>query len=129
MATHTFNYTYTLDSITTMPISMTDATQIVKNVCVSVTAVDVANNTQTLTEKMYASLDGVYSYAVDGLPSDFIQVSDLTDTKAIEWWQATTTTNDLNIYFTWQIYGFAENDKEKLCNKTEDLAETWIETK
>jgi len=59
---------------------------------------------------MYASLDGVYSYAVDGLPSNFIQVSDLTDTKAIEWWQATTTINDLNIYFTWQIYGFAEND-------------------
>jgi len=110
MATHTFNYTYSLDSITTMPISMKDTTQIVKNVCVSVTAVDVADNTQTLTEKMYASLDGVYSYAVDGLPSNFIQVSDLTDTKAIEWWQATTTINDLNIYFTWQIYGFAEND-------------------
>tara|TARA_R100000479_G_C6275274_1_gene160973 strand:+ start:91 stop:426 length:336 start_codon:yes stop_codon:yes gene_type:complete len=111
MATHTFNYTYSLDSISTMPLSMTDDTQIVKNVCVSVTAVDAADNTKTLTEKMYASLDGIYSYEVSGLPSDFIQVDDLTDAKAIEWWQATTTVDNLNIYFTWQIYGVAENDE------------------
>ena len=52
MAIHTFNYTYDLDSITTMPLSMTDDTQIVKNVCVSVTAVDQADNTKTATEKI-----------------------------------------------------------------------------
>jgi hypothetical protein len=110
MAIHTFNYTYTLDSITTMPLSMTNNTQIVKNVCISVTAVDQADNTKTKTEKMYASLSGIWSYATDGLPSDFIQVDDLTNEKAIEWWQATTTTDDLNGYFTWQVYGVAEMD-------------------
>ena len=108
MAIHTFNYTYTLDSITTMPLSMTDDTKIVNNVCINVTAVDVADDTKTHTEKMYASLSGVWTYAVDDLPEDFILVDDLTDAKAIEWWLSTTTADDLNGYFTWQVYGFAE---------------------
>lgn len=110
MAIHNFNYTYALDSVNTIPLSMTDNTLIVKNVCVEVTAVDQADNTQTMTEKMYASLSGVYSYKTDGLPEDFILVEDLTNDKAIEWYQATTTTQDLDAYFTWQLYGWEEVD-------------------
>ena len=45
MAVHNFNYTYTYVGVTTIPLSQTDNTQIVKNICVQVTAVDQANNT------------------------------------------------------------------------------------
>ena len=110
MAVHNFNYTYTFDSITTMPLSKDDDTQIVKNVCVEVTAVDQADNTQTMTEKMYSPLDGVYSIKHNGLPSDFILVENLTNAKVIEWYKNTVTENDLDIYFTWQIYGAGEVD-------------------
>lgn len=108
MAVHNFNYTYTFDSISTMPLSQNDDTQIVKNVCVEVSAVDQADNTQTMTEKMYSSLDGVYSIQDNGLPSNFILVENLTNAKVIEWYKNTVTEDDLDVYFTWQIYGADE---------------------
>jgi len=114
MAIHNFNYTYTLDTVNTIPLSMSNNTLIVKNVCVEVIAVDKADKTQTITEKMYASLSGVYSYKIDGLPENFILISDLTDNKAIEWYQATTTIEDLDAYFTWQLYGWEEVDPMRL---------------
>lgn len=110
MAIHNFDYTYNLVKLNAMPLSMDDNTLIVKNVCVEVVAVDQADNTQTITEEMYASLSGVYSYKIDGLPDSFILIKDLTDNKAIEWYQATTTTQDLDAYFTWQLYGWEEVD-------------------
>ena len=108
MAVHNFNYTYTFKSIKTMSLSKTDNTQIVKNVCVEVKAVDKADNSKTHTEKMYSPLDGVYSIRDNGLPSDFILVNDLTDAKIIEWYKNTVSEEDLDIYFTWQIYGAGE---------------------
>lgn len=108
MAVHNFNYTYEYVGVKTMPVSFSDDTQIVKNITVRVTAVDQADNSQSLTEEQYASLDDVYSYKHDGLPSGFIPVENLTEEKVIEWFKAKVDTEDLDIYFTWQIYGHEE---------------------
>ena len=110
MATHNFNYTYEYVGVKTMPLSREDNTQIVREVCVAVTAVDQADSTQTMTENMYSPLEGVYSYRHDGLPDNFIPIDILTNAKVIEWYQNTVETADLDGYFTWQIYGVAEND-------------------
>ena len=108
MAVHTFNYTYTYVGVKTMPRSLEDDTQIVREVCVEVKAVDKADATKTLTENMHSPLDGVYSYKHEGLPENFINVADLTHAKVIEWYQNTVETTDLDIYFTWQLYGAEE---------------------
>ena len=112
MATHNFNYTYEYVGVKTMPLSFTDETQIVKNITVRVTAVDQADSSQLLSEEQYVALDGVYSYKHDGLPDTFIPIEDLTDSKVIEWFKAKVQTNDLDNYFTWQIYGIEETPSE-----------------
>ena len=43
MAVHNFNYTYEYVGVKTMPRSREDDTQIVREVCVAVTAVDQAD--------------------------------------------------------------------------------------
>jgi len=108
MAVHNFNYTYSYVSVKTMAKSIDDDTQIVREVCVAVTAVDQADSSKTMTENMYSPLMGVFSLQDNDLPSGFILVSSLTNSKVIEWYQSTVTTDDLDIYFTWQIYGAGE---------------------
>ena len=108
MAVHNFNYTYEYVGVRTMELSSTDDTAIVKNITVRVTAVDQADNSQSLSEEQYVSLDGVFSYKHDGLPSGFILVENLTEEKVIEWFKAKVDTADLDVYFTWQIYGAEE---------------------
>lgn len=110
MAIHNFNYIYTLDSTSSMPLSDTDDTQIVTNVCVSVTATDQSDATKTMTEKQYAPLDNVYTIKAEGLPEDFILLDDLTDAQLIQWFKDKTPENQLDIYFTWQIFGANEVD-------------------
>lgn len=110
MAIHNFNYTYQYISCKTMPVSIEDETQIVRHITINVTAIDQADTSQTLSQDMSVSLDGVYAYKSDGLPNDFIAFNDLTDEKIINWYKSTTQTNDLDIYFTWQIYGVDEVD-------------------
>jgi hypothetical protein len=110
MAVHNFNYSYEYVSCKTIPLSMNDDTQIVKHVTVRVTAVDQADATQTLSTDMQVPLDNVYSYKSNGLPDDFILYDDLTEQNLIDWYKATTETSDLDIYFTWQIYGREEVD-------------------
>lgn len=110
MAIHNFNYTYEYVGVKTMPLSRQNNTQIIREVCVAVTAIDQADITQTITENMYAPLSDVYSYRHDGLPENFINIDDITDAKIIEWYKNTTSTEALDIYFTWQIYGPEEVD-------------------
>ena len=105
MAAHSFNYTYEYVSVRTMPLSREDNTQIVRSVCVNVTAVDQADATQTLTQKMHSPLDGVYSYRDEGLPEGFILLEDVTNDKVIEWYLATVDQTELDIWFTREIYG------------------------
>ena len=108
MATHNFNYTYEYVGVRTMELSFSDNTKIVKNITVRVTAVDQDDSSQSLSEEQYVSLDGVFSYKHDGLPSGFIPVENLTEEKVIEWFKAKVNTEDLDVYFTWQIYGADE---------------------
>ncbi len=108
MAVHNFNYTYEYVGVRTMQLSSTDDTAIVKSINVRVTAVDQADNSQSLSEEQYVSLDGVFSYKHDGLPSGFILVKNLTEEKVLEWFKSKVDTADLDVYFTWQIYGAEE---------------------
>lgn len=108
MALHNFNYTYNYVGVKTMPLSIDDNTQIVRSVCVDVTATDQSDPSQTLTERMHSPLDGVYSYKYDGLPSDFIPIEDVTNEKVIEWYQATVDQENLDVHFTAAIYGQEE---------------------
>lgn len=112
MATHNFDYSYEYVGVRTMPLSVDDETQIVKNITVKVTAVDQADSSQSLSEEQYVSLDGVYSYKHEGLPDTFISVEDLTETKVIEWFKEKVQISDLDNYFTWQIYGIEETVSE-----------------
>lgn len=108
MAIHNFNYTYKYIACKTMPVSFVDTTQIVKNITVEVTAEDKTDSNKTLTEEKHLSLQNVFSYKYDGLPSNFIKIENLTEEKIIEWFQANINIADLDIYFTWQIYGVEE---------------------
>lgn len=110
MSIHNFNYTYTLDSTSTMPLSDSDNTQIVTNICVSITATDQSDATKTMTDKHYVPLDNVYTIKADGLPADFILLDDLTETELIQWFKDKTPENELDIYYTWQIFGANEVD-------------------
>jgi len=112
MAAHNFDYSYEYVSVRTMPLSVDDETQIVRNITVRVTAVDKADSSQSLTEEQHISLDNVYSYKHEGLPDTFIPVEDLTETKVIEWFKEKVQVSDLDNYFTWQIYGIEETASE-----------------
>ena len=63
-----------------MPKSIDDDTQIVREVCVEVTGVDVLHNEKTHTEKMYSQLEGVYSLRDNDLPPNFILLKDIGKT-------------------------------------------------
>jgi hypothetical protein len=112
MAAHNFDYSYEYVGVKTMPLNVDDDTQIVRNITVKVTAVDQDDSSQSLSEEQHVALDGVYSYKHDGLPDTFIPIEDLTDSKVIEWFKAKVQTNDLDNYFTWQIYGIEETPSE-----------------
>ena len=73
-------------------------------------AVDQADATKTASVEMQAPLDGIYSYKSNGLPNDFIYFDDVTDAKIIDWYKATTETSDLDVFFTWEIFGVEEVD-------------------
>jgi hypothetical protein len=105
MAIHNFDYTYNYVGIKTMPMSIDDSTQIVREICVEVTAVDQADSSQTLSENLYAPLQGIFSIRDNGLPDNFITVDNLTESNIINWYKNSTTTEDLDGYFTWKIYG------------------------
>ena len=112
MAAHNFDYSYEYVGVKTMPLNVDDDTQIVRNITVKVTAVDQDDSSQSLSEKQYVALDGVYSYKHDGLPDTFIPIEDLTDAKVIEWFTEKVQVSDLDNYFTWQIYGIEETPSE-----------------
>ena len=112
MAAHNFDYSYEYVGVRTMPLSVDDETQIVRNITVKVTAIDKADSSQSLTEEQHIPLDNVYSYKHEGLPDTFIPVEDLTETKVIEWFKEKVQISDLDNYFTWQIYGIEETASE-----------------
>ena len=110
MAIHNFNYTYEFVSCETTFKSGTDTTPIIAQVTVSITAVDQADDTKTITTQETRALSYGYLQAASELPESFIPVSELTNDQMIDWFKAGVSTTDLNGFYTWQLYGYAEMD-------------------
>jgi len=51
-----------------------------------------------------------YLQAASELPESFIPVSELTNDQMIDWFKAGVSTTDLDGFYTWQLYGYAEMD-------------------
>jgi len=110
MAIHNFNYTYEFVSCETVFKNGTDNTPIVSQVTIDITAVDQADDTQTITTRETRALDYHYLQSAIELPESFIQLGSVTTNQMIEWFKAGTTTEDLDGFYTWQLYGYAEMD-------------------
>lgn len=110
MAIHNFNYTYEFVSCETTFKSGTDTTPIIAQVTVSITAVDQADDTQTITTQETRALNYHYLQSAIELPESFIQLGNVTTNQMIEWFKAGTATADLDGFYTWQLYGYAEMD-------------------
>jgi len=109
MALHNFDYTYEFVNCETTFKSGTDRTAIVAQVTVNVTAVDKADNTKTITTKETRALNYGLLQSQE-LPDSFIPIASLTNDQMIDWFKAGTTTADLDGFYTWQLYGYAEMD-------------------
>lgn len=110
MAIHNFNYTYEFVSCETVFKNGIDNTPIVSQVTIDITAVDQADNTQTITTRETRALSYGYLQAASELPKSFIPVSKLTNDQMINWFKAGVSTTDLDGFYTWQLYGYAEMD-------------------
>tara|TARA_A200000159_G_scaffold37653_1_gene33872 strand:+ start:1274 stop:1609 length:336 start_codon:yes stop_codon:yes gene_type:complete len=109
MALHNFDYTYEFLGCETTYKSASDKTPIVAQVTINITAVDKADDSKTMTLQSTRAIDHCHLQSQD-LPEDFIQVADITEDDFIGWHNAGVATADLDGYFTWQIYGYAEMD-------------------
>ena len=107
MAIHNFNYTYEYVSHESVPRSGTDPTPLVCSVTISVTAVDQADNTKTITTNETKALDYFYLQDAD-LPGSFIPIANVTDQNMIDWYKDGITSDDMDVYFTHKLYGHAE---------------------
>ncbi len=109
MAIHNFDYTYEFVNCETTFKSGTDTTAIVAQVTVNITAVDQADDTKTITTQETRALNYGLLQS-QALPDSFIPVSELTNDQMINWFKAGVSTTDLNGFYTWQLYGYAEMD-------------------
>ena len=107
MAIHNFNYTYEYVSHESVPRSGDDPTPLVCSVTISVTAVDQADNTKTITTNETKALDYFYLQDAD-LPGSFIPIANVTDQNMIDWFKDGMVTLDFDGYYTTQLYGTAE---------------------
>ena len=109
MAIHNFNYTYEYVSHESVPRSGADPTPLVCSVTISVTAVDQADNTKTITTNETKALDYFYLQDAD-LPGSFIPIANVTNQKMIDWYKESISTEDLDGFYTWKLYGYTEMD-------------------
>lgn len=107
MAMHNFDYTYEFVSCETVPRSEVDSTPIVRSVVINVTAVDKADNTKTISLNEMKSLDYFYLQDAD-LPGSFIPIANVTDQNMIDWYKDGITSDDMDVYFTYKLYGVEE---------------------
>ena len=110
MAIHNFDYTYEFVSCETTFRSGTDKTQIIAQVTVDITAVDKADDTKTITTRETRALSYGYLQSAATLPESFIEVANVTNNKMIDWFKDGTSTTDLDGFYTWKLYGYAEMD-------------------
>lgn len=109
MAMHNFNYTYEFLRCETVPRSAADATPLVSSVTIKVTAVDQADNSKTITTEETRALNYFYLQDAD-LPGSFIPIASVTNQNMIDWYKAGISTTDLDGFYTWKLYGYAEMD-------------------
>ena len=107
MAMHNFDYTYEFVSCETVPRSQVDSTPIVRSVVINVTAVDKADNSKTISLNEMKSLDYFYLQDAD-LPGSFIPIANVTDQNMIDWYKDGITSDDMDVYFTYKLYGVEE---------------------
>ena len=107
MAMHNFDYTYEFVSCETVPRSEVDSTPIVRSVVINVTAVDKADNSKTISLNEMKSLDYFYLQDAD-LPGSFIPIANVTDQNMIDWYKDGITSDDMDVYFTYKLYGVEE---------------------
>lgn len=107
MAMHNFNYTYELVECETVPRSAVDSTPLVSSVTIKVTAVDQADNTKTISTHEMKSLDYFYLRDAD-LPGSFIPIANVTDQNMIDWYKDGITSDDMDVFYTWKLYGVEE---------------------
>ena len=110
MAIHNFDYTYEFVNCETTFKSGNDRTPIVAQVTVSITAVDQADNTKTLTTQETRALGYGYLQSAAELPDSFIEIANVTNDQMVDWFKAGVATEDLDGFYTWQLYGYAEMD-------------------
>ena len=107
MALHNFNYTYAFVSRT---VTLTETgVPVVDSVVVDITAIDQADNTKTITTREERALNH-HSLLKGALPDSFVACRDVTEQQQINWFKAGTATADLDGFYTWQLYGYAEMD-------------------
>ena len=109
MAMHNFDYTYEFVSCETVPRSAVDDTPIIRSVVINVTAVDKADNSKTISLNEMKSLDYFYLQDAD-LPGSFIPIASVTNQNMIDWYKDGITSDDMDVYFTYKLYGVEDLD-------------------
>ncbi len=110
MAVHNFDYTYAYVSCKATPKSVSDRTLIVREITVEITATDQADATQSITLEQSKVVNHNHLKSAETLPESFIQINNITNQQMIDWFTEGVTTEDLDGYFTWQLYGWEEVD-------------------
>lgn len=110
MAIHNFDYTYEFVKCETTFKSGSDRTAIVAQVTVNVTAVDKADDTKTITTEETRALNYGYLQTAASLPESFVEIANVTNDQMIDWFKEGTSTTDLDGFYTWKLYGYAEMD-------------------
>tara|TARA_B100000963_G_C22561398_1_gene641540 strand:+ start:195 stop:521 length:327 start_codon:yes stop_codon:yes gene_type:complete len=106
---HNFDYTYEFVSCETVPRSEVDSTPLVRSVVINVTAVDKADNSKTISLNEMKSLDYFYLQDAD-LPGSFIPIASVTNQNMIDWYKDGITSDDMDVYFTYKLYGVEDLD-------------------
>jgi len=109
MALHNFDYTYEFAGCESTVKSASDKTPIITQVTVNITAVDQADDTKTITTQETRAL----SYGLlqsQPLPDSFIPIANLTSEQMVDWFKEGISTADLDGFYTWSLYGYAEMD-------------------
>lgn len=108
MAVHNFDYTYSYVSCKASPKAFDDPTLVVREVTIAVTAVDQAAPSQSITLNQSKVLDHHHILSAEELPENFIPIDDITQQQMIDWYLEEITTETLDGFFTWQLYGAEE---------------------
>ena len=106
MGIHTFDTTWTY--ITGKKRIREDGVELISSVTVRLDAVDQANSEVTYSEELTNSIDYHYLKHADPLPNTFIPVNEITTQNMIDWFLKDTTTDDINGWITWKVYGWEE---------------------